>query len=120
MGVWRLGQAGMGRTDSEAAFQEFLKRIPSATNLAASQLESSQLQQPPSASSGPSGLPTSSLEMGNGGSMLPLMHRVPSLDFLRQLVVNNQQHYAPPAAPSVVQQQPFIKSESPAPPGLLV
>ena len=34
-GIWRLGAAGMGRTDSEAAFQEFLKKIPSNTNLAA-------------------------------------------------------------------------------------
>ena len=37
-GIFKLGQSamnGMLRTDSEAAFQEFLKRIPSATNLAA-------------------------------------------------------------------------------------
>ena len=35
-GIWRLGAAGMGgRTDSEAAFQEFLKKIPSNSNLVA-------------------------------------------------------------------------------------
>lgn len=34
-GIWRLGASGMGRTDSEAAFQEFLKKIPSSSNLAA-------------------------------------------------------------------------------------
>lgn len=35
-GIFRqAAAAGMGRTDSESAFQEFLKRIPSATNLAA-------------------------------------------------------------------------------------
>lgn len=44
-GLYRLGQAGMGRTDSEAAFQEFLKRIPSATNLAAANNASQQLDQ---------------------------------------------------------------------------
>lgn len=34
-GIWRLGQAGVGRTDSEAAFQELLKSFPSTNNLAA-------------------------------------------------------------------------------------
>ncbi|CAD7699713.1 unnamed protein product [Ostreobium quekettii] len=34
-GIWRLGQAGVGRSDSEAAFQELLKGFPSTNNLAA-------------------------------------------------------------------------------------
>lgn len=140
-GFWRgLGQAtGIGRTDSEAAFQEFLKRIPSTANLAAVAAASSvgdgsastaqslqqhvqQLSQgapvsggggmmmppPPGSSGGPvSDLVTSSLALGIGG-----IPRVPSLDFLRQLMVSsNQQFAAPPAAASST---PPIKPE-PAP-----
>jgi hypothetical protein len=91
-GIWRMGQAtsGFHRTDSEAAFQEFLKRIPSATNLTAaatqldptSQLKSQNLQttssMPPSAEGN---LPSS---VGVG------MQRIPSMDFLKQLSAMQQ------------------------------
>jgi hypothetical protein len=117
-GIWRLGQAGMGRTDSEAAFQEFLKRIPSATNLAGgagqnvdpAQLEAhlqqhaQQLQQQAQqalhqtgnaapVSSGPaSSAPESSTSGGGDAPPGPRngIPRVPSLDLLRQLVMNQQ------------------------------
>lgn len=94
------GSAGAGsgllhaRNDSEAAFQEFLKRIPSATNLAAAggaALDAGALsataQQLLSAGSGLVG-------DGNGLTGMP---RVPSLDLLRQLVMSGSM-----AAPSVV------------------
>lgn len=104
-GIWRLGQAGMGRTDSEAAFQEFLKRIPSATNLAAAaaagQLDSQstqqlqqqvqQLQQVSTSAAPATVLPTASLTDVNTSSLgIP---RVPSLDFLRQLVGGQTTQY---------------------------
>eukprot|EP00879_Flechtneria_rotunda_P002753 GHRR01002962.1.p1 GENE.GHRR01002962.1~~GHRR01002962.1.p1 ORF type:complete len:385 (+),score=147.10 GHRR01002962.1:290-1444(+) len=110
-GIWKLQNASMGRTDSEAAFQEFLKRIPSATNLAAaaSQYEP-QLQQAQQLLAGggaSTALPFSGgiPESTNGNSM----PRVPSLDLLRQLVLQNQlgqghsqgmvKSEVPPAAP---------------------
>lgn len=108
----------MGRTDSEAAFQEFLKRIPSATNLAGgagqnvdpAQLEAhlqqhaQQLQQQAQqalqqtgnaapVSSGPASSAPESSTSG-GGDAAPGQRngipRVPSLDLLRQLVMNQQ------------------------------
>jgi hypothetical protein len=119
-GIWRLNQAGMGRSDSEAAFQEFLKRIPSATNLASAtnldpaQLEAQlqhhaqqmqQVQHAAPASSGPSssGAPDSPSHSGGGDSGgIP---RVPSLELLRQMVMSQQM--GPPA----------VKAESSAPRG---
>ena len=81
---------------SQAAFQEFLKRIPSATNLAANQqFEPNQLQQAQqllSASGSAGGAAAANVSaglseaaQGHGG-----MPRVPSLDVLRQLVIQNQ------------------------------
>lgn len=97
-GIWRLGQAGIARTDSEAAFQEFLKKIPSASNLAAltagaaaQQANGQHNSESLSAANGLSGngmdgMAAASLaSLGGGG-----MPRVPSLDFLRALVVNQQ------------------------------
>lgn len=92
----RLGQShgstgGFPRTDSESAFQEFLKRIPSASNLAAAtnQLDSaaqlptnlqSQLQ------GAGSGVMFPSMSIGDLSSAASLgMPRVPSLEFLKQL-----------------------------------
>jgi hypothetical protein len=80
----------------QAAFQEFLKRIPSATNLAANQqFDPNQLQQAQqllSASGSGGGAAAANLSaglseavQGTGG-----MPRVPSLDVLRQLVIQNQ------------------------------
>jgi hypothetical protein len=112
-GVMRLsGSAGGGsgllhaRNDSEAAFQEFLKRIPSATNLAAgggAGLDAGTLsataQQLLSAGSG--------LTVGGDGSGgLTGMPRVPSLDLLRQLVMSGSM-----AAP------PVVVKASPSPTG---
>lgn len=93
MGNWlRMGGAGFTRTDSEAAFQEWLKRIPSHNNLADAkftdmlsfnQLSSAHsfqnlqsLGQPPGTLQAPEGLQVAP----------PTMPRVPSLDLLRQLV----------------------------------
>lgn len=111
-GIWRLqnqqagGQSGgglFGRTDSEAAFQEFLKRIPSATNLAAgggSQFEPQQLQQQAQQllASGAGAAASTAIQEANGG--VPGMPRVPSLDLLRQLVIQNQlnQGFSAPSA----------------------
>jgi hypothetical protein len=87
-GLYRLGQAGMGRTDSEAAFQEFLKRIPSATNLAAGGAGGAAAAG--GLGDGPSGLGLSASasfaaisDAGLGGSV----PRVPSLDLLAKLVM---------------------------------
>ena len=102
-GLWRLGgtatTGGMHRNDSEAAFQEFLKRIPSASNLAAAanQLDSAsaaQLQhqmQGVASASGLSGmLPCMSIGDLQGAASIGGMHRVPSLDFLKQLSAMQQ------------------------------
>lgn len=105
-GIWRLNQAGMGRTDSEAAFQEFLKRIPSATNLAAAanasgscgalnMLESSQLQLQMANGLDSNGAPGSSMPPLSEGLNLSSSHlgnmpRVPSLVLLKQLMMQNQ------------------------------
>jgi hypothetical protein len=102
-GIWRLGQAttGFHRTDSEAAFQEFLKRIPSATNLAAAanQLDSASaahLQQHLQQQGSGVLLSTSmgggdlSQQLGSSGGGSMGMHRVPSLDFLKQLTAMQQ------------------------------
>jgi hypothetical protein len=99
-GIWRIGQAGMGRTDSEAAFQEFLKRIPSATNLAAANNASQQLEQQQqlqaqaqqllassAAALGNAPIPSAPpLALEAAGAPLPGMPRVPSLDLLKQYV----------------------------------
>lgn len=96
--VYRLSGAlgGMGnRTDSEAAFQEFLKRIPSATNLSAvgsaggAQYEPGALQQTAQQLLGGSNLPTAPLNTSLNHDPAPSMPRVPSLDLLRQLVLQN-------------------------------
>lgn len=108
--VYRLSGAlggGMGnRTDSEAAFQEFLKRIPSATNLSAigsaggAGYEPGSLQQTaqqllsgcgagPNTSLTPTAPLNTSLGGGGGDAGPGGMPRVPSLDLLRQLVLQN-------------------------------
>lgn len=97
--VYRLSGAlagGMGnRTDSEAAFQEFLKRIPSATNLSAvgsaggASYEPGALQQTAQQLLGGASLPTAPLNTSLGPDPAPSMPRVPSLDLLRQLVLQN-------------------------------
>ena len=84
--------SGFPRTDSEAAFQEFLKRIPSASNLAAvasqGQLDTASAAQLTQAHAGASAAMLPSISIGDlagaGGSMGG-MPRVPSLDFLKQL-----------------------------------
>lgn len=116
-GIWRLqnqqagGQTGgglFGRTDSEAAFQEFLKRIPSATNLAAAasgQYEPQQLQQQAQQllASGAGSAAANAIQEANGG--VPGMPRVPSLDLLRQLVIQNQLQQGFSAPSSVVKSE---------------
>ncbi|MEW5311756.1 MAG: hypothetical protein WDW38_003443 [Sanguina aurantia] len=101
-------------TDSEAAFQEFLKRIPSTSNLAAAaaaqQLDQQQQQQQHQQS-----IPAASLLNDlntNGSHGLPSQHmpRVPSLDFLRQLVTS-QHNYA--IAPTIPPGPMGLKSELP-------
>lgn len=95
--VYRLSAlGGMGnRTDSEAAFQEFLKRIPSATNLAAvgsaggASYEPGALQQTAQQLLGSAGLPPMPLNTTLSADPAPRMPRVPSLDLLRQLVMQN-------------------------------
>jgi len=81
-GLYRLGQAGMGRTDSEAAFQEFLKRIPSATNLAAGGATNLAALDTP-------GLPTSAsfAQVTDAAGLGGGVPRVPSLDLLAKLVM---------------------------------
>ncbi|GLI63991.1 hypothetical protein VaNZ11_007103 [Volvox africanus] len=108
-GFWRLGQAGMGRTDSEAAFQEFLKRIPSTTNLAAAVAENAgATSSQPVAST--SALPSVVLSdvVTSAAAAVGGIPRVPSLELLRQLV-----HY-PGSASSVpaATAAPSIKAEA--------
>ncbi len=125
-GFWRgLGQGGMGRTDSEAAFQEFLKRIPSTTNLAAAVAESSQAAQQIASSQ-----PTASTSTApTVGSSLPDVvtavaaagiPRVPSLGLFRQLAFPAPalptSHTAPAATSSNVKTEPPSAAASAAPP----
>jgi hypothetical protein len=96
-GLYRLGQAGMGRTDSEAAFQEFLKRIPSATNLAAAANASSAAAAAAAAAEAAPALPISTsgsfsgaaeaAPLSAGGGAGGRMPRVASLDLLAKLVM---------------------------------
>lgn len=92
-GLYKLGSAGFPRTDSEAAFQDFLKRIPSTTNLAgqAEQLNPQQqlqlqhhVQQLQQNHLTPQNEPSDATHHNIGG-----IPRVPSLDFLRQLMTAN-------------------------------
>lgn len=92
-GLYKLGSAGFPRTDSEAAFQDFLKRIPSTTNLAgqADQLNPQQqlqlqhhVQQLQQNHLAPNNEPPDATHHNIGG-----IPRVPSLDFLRQLMTAN-------------------------------
>lgn len=92
-GLYKLGSAGFPRTDSEAAFQDFLKRIPSTTNLAgqADQLNPQQqlqlqhhVQQLQQSHLTPGNEPPDATHHNIGG-----IPRVPSLDFLRQLMTAN-------------------------------
>lgn len=90
-GLYKLGSAGFPRTDSEAAFQDFLKRIPSTTNLAgqAEQLnpqQQLQLQQHVQHLTQQSHLPPSSENQDATHHNIGGIPRVPSLDFLRQLM----------------------------------
>ena len=111
-GFWKLsaGMQGFPRTDSEQAFQDFLKRIPSASNLASQSLDQAQhlqlqqqvqhFQQAQQAGLGAANtFPSTSLgEVGTlhvGG-----IPRVPSLDLLRQLVNANQSVSPQSAKPS--------------------
>ena len=114
----RLGHAhsstsGFPRTDSEAAFQEFLKRIPSASNLAAvasqGQLDGASAAQLAQQNAGASAAMLPSISIGDlsgAAGSLGGMPRVPSLDFLKQLS----------AMQSMAGMQPQgIKIEAPAP-----
>lgn len=92
-GLYKLGSAGFPRTDSEAAFQDFLKRIPSTTNLAgqAEQLNPQQqlqlqhhVQQLQQNHLAPNHEFPDATHHNIGG-----IPRVPSLDFLRQLMTAN-------------------------------
>ncbi|GAX83715.1 hypothetical protein CEUSTIGMA_g11140.t1 [Chlamydomonas eustigma] len=108
-GIWRLGQAagGFHRTDSEAAFQEFLKRIPSATNLAASgnqQETTSSAQQPVTQAPVAAPVPAS-IEINMNGGIGMGMQRIPSMDFLKQLSAMQQMSGAQ-----------AVKLEAPTPP----
>lgn len=138
-GFWRgLGQAaGMPRTDSEAAFQEFLKRIPSTANLtqaaaaaaaagdssSAAQALQQQVQQltqaVPAAAAGSSSAVAPSSSVAALPSLVataPLtdlvtsavggIPRVPSLDFLRQIMVSNQQFPPPSSTPPIIKPDP--------------
>jgi hypothetical protein len=121
---------GMGvRTDSEAAFQEFLKRIPSTTNLAAAAGQMGEGQallerNGTSCSLSTTPLPNStragvSFQPADPDQSNPLMHshslgmqRIPSLDFLRQLMTQ-QQNTAIHPHPSAQLHQVSVKSEPP-------
>lgn len=90
-GLYKLGSAGFPRTDSEAAFQDFLKRIPSTTNLTgqAEQLnpqQQLQLQQHVQHLTQQSQLPSTSDSQDATHHNIGGIPRVPSLDFLRQLM----------------------------------
>jgi len=90
-GLYKLGSAGFPRTDSEAAFQDFLKRIPSTTNLAgqAEQLnpqQQLQLQQHVQHLTQQSQIPSNSEQQDATHHNIGGIPRVPSLDFLRQLM----------------------------------
>ena len=90
-GLYKLGSAGFPRTDSEAAFQDFLKRIPSTTNLAgqAEQLnpqQQLQLQQHVQHLTQHNHLPSTSDNQDATHHNIGGIPRVPSLDFLRQLM----------------------------------
>ncbi|CAL8460595.1 g124 [Coccomyxa elongata] len=102
---WKLGasMAGFPRTDSEAAFQDFLKRIPSTSNLAAQaqgldqaqqlhlQQQVQQFQQAQQAGLHAAGSALTGGALGEvGGLNVGGIPRVPSLDLLRQLVQVNQ------------------------------
>lgn len=104
-GFWKLGasMAGFPRTDSEAAFQDFLKRIPSTSNLAAQaqgldqaqqlhlQQQVQQFQQAQQAGLHAAGSSLTGGALGEvGGLNVGGIPRVPSLDLLRQLVQVNQ------------------------------
>lgn len=90
----KMGAAGFSRTDSESAFQEWLKRIPSHSNLSdkldipqglqmLNQYQAAhQYQNLQNGSQGPSTLQAPE-GLSVGTSPMP---RVPSLDLLRQLV----------------------------------
>jgi hypothetical protein len=92
----KMGAAGFSRTDSESAFQEWLKRIPSHSNLSdkldipqglhmLGQYQAAhQYQNLQNGSQGPG-----TLQAPEGLSVGPsAMPRVPSLDLLRQLVAS--------------------------------
>lgn len=157
-GIFRLGNAasmGIGRTDSEAAFQvgcrgmvcfrggprqrhansaamwhrpqheaspppcnlppvgpqEFLKRIPSASNLAAIAGSAGQLA-PPSALDA-TALPLHDTSAG-GPSGLGGIPRVSSLDFLARLV-NGHQSFSAPAQPAASSAQAPPSQPAPGP-----
>lgn len=112
------GNMGIGRTDSEAAFQEFLKRIPSATNMANIAGSSGHLAPPGVLDSG-SMYPASIGAMPGpdvAGSTLGLggIPRVSSLDFLARLV--SQPQFSAPATSTsspVVPPNNSVKLEPP-------
>jgi len=115
---------GIGRTDSEAAFQEFLKRIPSATNMANIAGSSGQLAPPGpldngSAYSSMGALPATDVAGSSAG--LGGIPRVSSLDFLARLV--SQPQFNAPAAstssPVVPPSNPVKLEPGPGLPGLV-
>ncbi|GAX72919.1 hypothetical protein CEUSTIGMA_g374.t1 [Chlamydomonas eustigma] len=106
-GIWRLGQAagGFQRTDSEAAFQEFLKRIPSATNLTTATTQLDQTTNMQSQNFQASSNMPASAEVHQQSGMGVGIQRIPSMDFLKQLSAMQQigGHHA-------------VKLEAPQPP----
>ncbi|KAL6750268.1 hypothetical protein V8C86DRAFT_2817615 [Haematococcus lacustris] len=96
-GLWRYtNNVGFGRSESEAAFQEFLKRIPSASNLAAIAGSTGQLASgdvPTSMSLGlgsylpQAGMPSQAQQHSYAAA--PGMPRVSSLDLLARLVTQS-------------------------------
>ena len=113
-GLLRINKNGMGnRTDSEAAFQEFLKRIPSAQNLAGQQDDRSVGRNstfiPNASSPYKTSLPLSQsgsnkADFGSFG-----MPRVPSLDMLR---VQQKQVALEASAPGTHQQQQHMQHQT--------
>lgn len=116
-GIHKLTSAGFPRNDSEALFQDFIRRIPSSTTLSASdslnyldpvqqaQLQQSvqQIQQQAQQQTGLDVLrTTSSSDLQEvGGLEVKNFPRVASLDYLQQLVQQSaaSQHLKPNASP---------------------
>lgn len=100
-GIHKLTSAGFPRNDSEALFQDFIRRIPSSNNLSASeglnyldpvqqaQLQQSvqQIQQQAQQQTGAEALRANSTDLQEvGGLEVKNFPRVASLDYLQHLV----------------------------------